>query len=172
VVNRKSELTNISVTERVELLERQLRFWRVMVLLVAGSCFGVLAGRLSAAPERLTARIVSAQQFDVLNASGRVVVRMNQDPGDPTGVAGGMVFMYPNQKAAISIGLNEKYGPSVSLLDTDGRIRAHMVFASDGPAVELDDDAHRPIIAMEVRTQGPRFKVFDKSLTKYVWVAP
>jgi hypothetical protein len=171
VLNRK-KLANVSLADRVERLERQLGFWRLSVVALTCLSLTVLAARLSAAPERFTARIVAAQQFDILNASGQVVGRMNQDPGDPTGVSGQMVFMYPNQKAAIHIGLVPKYGPSVSLLDTDGRIRANIIFGPDGPAVELDDDAHRPIIAMEVRTQGPRFKVFDKSLTKYVWVAP
>ncbi len=82
------------------------------------------------------------------------------------------MFIYPNKKAAVQIGLGSKYGPAVSLFDTDGRTRADMIFTADGPAVELDDDAHRPIIAMEIRAQGARFKVLDKSLTKYLWVAP
>jgi hypothetical protein len=165
-------MTTSPLVERVENLERQLRFLRLSLVFLAVLCVTVLATRLRATTDRIDARIVSAQQFDILNVEGKVVGRINNDPGDPTGFSGGLVLMYPNHKAALSLGTGGKYGPGVSLFDMDGRARAMMGFAPDGPAIDLFDEAHRPIISMEIRSKGPRFKVFDKSLKKYVWTAP
>jgi hypothetical protein len=166
------DMETTALSERVERLERQIKFWKLSVFVLFVLSATALTTRLFATTDRMDARIVAAQEFQILNASGKVVGRMNEDPGNPTGFSGGLVFMYENQQPAISMGIETTYGPHINLHDTDGRTRASVSFGPDGPAVDLFDKAQRPLIAMEIRDKGPRFKVFDKSLTKYIWTAP
>jgi len=164
-------MTTNLLAERVEHLERQQRFWRLSFLCLAVLCLAAFAAHLNAAPDWIEARIVAAQQFDLIDAKSRVLGRMTRDIGDPNGGAG-FFLLYPNEKPAVGMQLGSKIGPGVSLFNAEGRLRASVSFNDEGPAVELFDEANRPIIAMEIGKKGPRFKVFDKSLTRYVWTAP
>lgn len=164
-------MSTTSFEERVGKLERQLRFWRLLVICLAVACLAAFAARLNAAPSRLEARIIAAQQFDLIDANSRVLGRMTRDIEDPGGGAG-FFLLYANQKPAVGMQVDGKNGPTVSLFNSDGHSRAMISFSNDGPAVELFDEANRPLIAMEIGQKGPRFKVFDKSLTRYVWTAP
>lgn len=164
-------MTTSPLAERVEHLERQLGFWRLSVLCLAVLCLAAFAARLNAAPDRIEARIIAAQQFDLIDANSHVLGRMTRDIGDPGGGAG-FLLLYPNQKPAVGMLLSSGLGPRVSLFDADGRSRAAVSFSDLGPRIELFDEARRPIIAMEIGKKGPRFLVFDKALTRVVWAAP
>jgi hypothetical protein len=124
------------IIERVERLERSLIFWRIGAVCLLLVCFGISAARLTAAPDELEARIITAQEFNLVD-HGRVLARLVGDPTNPNG-GGGLVLMYPDQKPALGIQLDDKFGPAVALYDDDGS-RGYISIRLDqyGPAIDL-----------------------------------
>ena len=84
----------------------------------------------------------------------------------------GFLLLYPNQKPALGMQLDNKLGPAVTLFNSDGHETVSIRSDPNGPAINLADESHRPVIAMQILKNVPKFAVFDKSLTKYVWEAP
>src|ERR1700682_2937827 len=103
---------------RIAKLERQLRFWRVLVALLAILCAVGITTHLRAAPTRIDAIAVVAHEFDLVNASGRVTARLASDPTNPD--SPNLVLKYPNDKPAMLLGIDNKTGVSISLLNSEG----------------------------------------------------
>jgi hypothetical protein len=162
------EDTKISV--RLDKLERQLNFWRTLMVFLVILCAAIIATHLRATPTRINATTVVAQEFDLVNAAGRVTARLapldSDNPDLPT-----IVLKYPNDKAAILIGVESKSGSSISALSNNGQPRATMGEHADGPAFTLFDEDDKLRVAANAKGQATQIAIYDKN-TKRIWVVP
>jgi hypothetical protein len=165
-----SAMNNEELVGYVERLQRQIRFWRILVVLSLLVSLGVAVSRLSASAERIDAKAVVAQQFELVNSTGRIVARWAQgDPVDPN--AAELLFKYPNDKQAAAVGVLGGE-PFFTVFNTDGHSRATLTESSEGSEIDLfDEEGHVRIIA-KVKRSGPEIMILNKSMTKKIWVAP
>jgi hypothetical protein len=104
-----------------------------------------------------------------VNASGRVTARFAPLPDDPDSPY--LVLKYPNDKPAISIGVESKSGSSISVHSNNGQPRATMGEHADGPAFTLFDEDDKLRVAAVAKTQTTQIAIYDKN-TKRIWVVP
>jgi len=163
-------MLNNSLEKRIGRLESQVRFWRLIVVALAVLSLASLAERLSAKTERIDATAVVAQEFDLINAKGRITARLTDDPANPDAPL--LAFKYPNDKPALTVGLFGEQGPAVSVFNKDGAERASLGQGPQGPSLYLfDNDGHVRIIA-DIDKEGPQIMILNKAMNKKVWVAP
>src|SRR5208282_4567508 len=110
------------LSPRLNRLERQLTFWRVLTVLSFTICAVTTATRLAADTQwikatRVDATAVVAREFDIVNASGRVTARFAPEPDHPDFPR--FVLKYPNDKAAVDIGVNGEGFATISLLNSE-----------------------------------------------------
>jgi hypothetical protein len=160
----KNEDATLSV--RLDKLERQLNFWRALVVLSVLVCGASIATQLRAAPTRIDATAVVAHEFDLVNASGRVTARLASDPTNPD--SPNLVLKYPNDKPAMLLGTDSKTGASISLLNSEGIPRVMLNESADGPAISLFDENDRIRIELDALKPGPQISVYDKARKRTV----
>jgi hypothetical protein len=157
------------LTQRLDRLERQIKFWRILTVVLTAVSLAALVSRSTAKPLRIDATAVVAEEFDLANPNGRIMARLVPDPADPN--APGLVFKYPNNKAAAEIGVSQS-GPFVSLFDTDGKSRAILAEAANGPSLALlDVDGNLRMLA-HAENKKPEIIIYGNSITNKMWVAP
>lgn len=125
-----------------------------------------MATHLKAAPARIDATAVVAHEFDLVNASGRVTARLVSDPTNPD--SPNLVLKYPNDKPAILLGIDNKTGASISVLNSEGNPRVIMNESADGPAISLFDENARIRIELDALRPGPQISVYDKARKRTV----
>jgi hypothetical protein len=158
---------NLSI--RLDKLERQLNFWRVLVVLSVFVCGVSIDTQLRASPTRIDATAVVAQEFDLVNPSGRVTARLAPLPDNPDSPY--LALKYPNDQAAISLGVESGSGSSFSLLSNDGHPRVLLGEHADGPAISLYDEDDKLRVAANAKGQATQIAIYDKN-TKRIWVVP
>jgi hypothetical protein len=157
------------VEQRLDRLEQQIRFWKILTIILAAVSVTALVSRASAKPLRIDATAVVAEEFDLANADGRIMARLVHDPADPNAPA--LVFKYPNNKAAAIIGVSNG-GPSVGLFDTAGNSRAMLTEFSNGPSLSLLDTDGNLRVLVHAQNKNPEAIIYGKSIADKVWVAP
>jgi hypothetical protein len=151
---------------RLGKLERQVNFWRILTVLSLILCAARLASHLGAAPTRIDATAVVAREFDLVNENGRVTARLAPLPDNPDSPY--LVLKYPNDKAAISIGVENKSGSSINLLNSDGEPRAILHENTNGPALSLFDEDRRIRMELDALRPGPQISIYDKAKKRTV----
>jgi len=159
-----TEEANLSI--RLDKLERQLRFWRALVILSVLVCGVSIASQLRAVPTRIDATTVIAREFDLVNPSGRVTARLAPLPDNPDSPY--LALKYPNDKAAISIGVESESASSVSVLNGNGLPRIFMHEGANGPDLSLFDEDGRPRIIVDAFTPGPQISIYYKARKRTV----
>jgi hypothetical protein len=159
---------------RLHKLERQVKFWRTLVILSGLLSAAGVATHLEANPNwikttRVDATAVVAKEFDLVNASNRVTARLIPNPDNPDFPA--LVLKYPNDKPAALIEVDDEAGSSISLLNSDGRPRAILKESTNGPALSLFDENSKLRITATARGDASQIAIYDKS-TKRIWVVP
>jgi hypothetical protein len=86
-------MSTLLLAERLDRLERQVNFWRMLTPFFAALCLAALASGASAKTERIDATAMVAQEFDLVDSSGRVTARLAPDPEDRA--KPGLVLKYP-----------------------------------------------------------------------------
>ncbi len=147
-------------------LRRQLLLYRGLVIVLGLLFVGAVATRLGAAPTHIEATVVSAHEFNLVNATGRVTARLTSDPSNPD--SPNLVLKYPNDKPAILLGIDNKTGSSVSLLNSNGLPRAIMSEDANGPSLTLFDEADKIRIVLDAGRAGPQISIYDKNRKRTV----
>jgi hypothetical protein len=166
-------MDNDLLSRRLDKLERQMNFWRTLTVLSLILCAAGAVTHLEANPNWIKttrdATAVVAHEFDLVNATGRVTARLAPLPDNPDSPY--LVLKYPNDKAAISIGVESKSGSSISVLNSDGHPRALIGEHADGPAFSLFDEDDKLRVAAVAKRQTTQIAIYDKD-TKRIWVVP
>jgi hypothetical protein len=157
------------IEQRLDRLEQQIRFWKVLTIIVAVVSVAALVSRASAKPLRIDATAVVAEEFDLANPNGRIMARLVPDPADSNAPA--LLFKYPNNKAAAIIGVSNG-GPSVTLFDTAGNSRALLAGFSNGPSLSLLDTDGNLRVLIHAQNKKPEAIIYGNSISDRVWVAP
>jgi hypothetical protein len=157
------------IEQRLDRLERQIRLWKALTIILAAVTVAAFVSRASAKPLRIDATAVVAEEFDLANPNGRIMARLVPDPADSNAPA--LVFKYPNNKAAAIIGVSNG-GPSVGLFDTAGNSRAMLSEFSNGPSLSLLDTDGNLRVLVHAQNKKPEAIIYGTSLADKVWVAP
>jgi hypothetical protein len=164
-------MQDADLSTRLDKLERQLRFWRTLTGLTLILCAAGVATHLGAAPTwikttRVDATAVVAHEFDLVNTSGRVTARLAPDPDNSDFPR--FVLKYPNDKAAVDLGVNDKTFASISLFNNQGNPLAIMTEHGKGPAFTLFDEESRIRIELDALNSGPQISIYDKDRKRTV----
>jgi hypothetical protein len=159
-------MENDSLSHRLDKLERRLTLWRALVVLLAILCAASIATNLRAAPTRIDTKAVFAQEFNLVNAAGRVTARFAPDPDDLNSPY--LVLKYPNDKAAISIGVEGQSESVVTVLNNKGEPRAILHESTNGPSLSLFDEEKRLRVDVDAFTPGPQISLYDKARKRTV----
>ncbi len=159
---------------RLDKLERQVKFWCILAAVLAIMCATGIATHLEANPNwikatRVDATAVVAKEFDLVNASGRVTARLAPNPDNPDFPT--FVLKYPNNKPAVFVEVDDKFGSSISVFSTNGQPRATIKQSADGPSLSLFDEDDKLRIAVVAKGQATQIAIYDKN-TKRIWVVP
>jgi len=159
-------MNNDELSARIDKMERQLHFWRILTFLSLVACATATAASLGADAQslkamRVDATAVVAKEFDLVNAGGRVTARLAPDPDNSN--LPEFVLKYPNDKPAVHISVNNKTFPSISVLNSDGAPRAMMNESADGPSFSLFDEDDRIRIVLDAGKSGPQISIYDKA---------
>jgi len=130
-------MENDLLSLRVAKLERQLKFWRVAVVLLAVVIAVSVVGRLTALPTQSEAAAVTAHEFNLVNKSGRVIGHWGAIPNDSDFPV--FELNYPNDKQAVFLGVKTATEAGVGVLDINGRVRALMAEDAYGPTLSVSD---------------------------------
>jgi hypothetical protein len=167
-------MQDADLSVRLGKLERQMKFWRSLTVLSLMLCAAGVVTHLEANPNwikttRVDATAVVAREFDLVNATGRVTARLAPLPDDPDSPY--LALKYPNDKPAISLGVESKSGSSISVHSNNGQPRATMGEHADGPAFTLFDEDDKLRVAAVAKGQSTQIAIYDKD-TKRIWVVP
>jgi hypothetical protein len=151
---------------RLDKLEHQMKFWRTLTVLSLILCAAGAITHLEANPNwikttRVDATAVVAREFDLVNATGRITARLAPLPDNPDSPY--LVFKYPDDKAAISIGVENQSASSISLLNSDGHPRAIVHESANGPDLSLFDEEARIRMVLDAFRTGPQISIYDKA---------
>jgi hypothetical protein len=165
------QVTESEILARLTKIERQVRIWRTLTLLSVICCAAAAAPRLDASSQwlkvfRVDANAIVAQEFDLVNPSGRVIGRLAPDPKDAN--SPNLVLKYPNDKAGILLGVDNTNGPSIGIFDSKGETRAMMYEHENGPALTLFDENNRIRIEVDALNPGPQISIYDKNRKRTV----
>jgi hypothetical protein len=156
---------------RLAKIERQVRTWRTLTFLSVVCCAAAAAPRLAASSQwlkvfRVDANAIVAQEFDLVNPSGRVIGRLAPDPADAN--SPNLVLKYPNDKAGILLRIDNTNGPSIGVLDSKGQPRATLYENPNGPALTLFDESNRIRVEVDALNPGPQISIYDKNRKRTV----
>jgi hypothetical protein len=157
------------LSSRLDNLERRVNFWRTLVVLLVILCAASMVSQLRAAPARIDAKAVFAQEFNLVNSAGRVTARFAPQPDEPDFPY--LVLKYPNNQPAVSIGVESESASTIIALNNNGHPRALMSEHEDGPAVSLFDEGDKLRVAMVAKGAATQIAIYDKN-TKRIWVVP
>ena len=74
---------NDAMNARLDRLQRQVAFWRAWVVIATIASIVGVVSHLAAAPTRIDATAVVAQEFDMVNAAGRVTAQADGRDWEP-----------------------------------------------------------------------------------------
>ncbi len=159
-------MTEINLLVRLTKIERQVRVWQGLTFLAILVGSSAIAVRLNAAPSqwlkvfRVDANTIVAQEFDLVNPSGRVTARLVPDPKNAD--SPNLVLKYANDKPAILLRVDHD-GSSLSMLDNNGQPRATMSEHANGPSLTLFDEDDRLRIDVDALNPSPQISIYDKA---------
>jgi len=162
-------MSTAPLIKRLDRMERQIKFWKSLTIVLAAVSLATLVSRASAKPLRIDATAVVAEEFDLANPDGRIMARLVPDPDDANAPA--LLFKYPNNKAAAMIGVSQS-GPFVSLFNTEGHNRAMIRESATGPSLSLFDKDGKLRVLVHAQNNNPEITIYDKFISEKLWTAP
>lgn len=135
-----TEMEIMKRLERVEHDNRRLKGFALAALVLTAALSAIYA-------TQPPAQTITAHEFDVVDGSGRVRVRMTVLPsGEPK------ILLYdPQGKARVGMGVNASGGAVIGFADAQGNTRVGMgVLQSGMPDIRLYDSQGKPRMEMEV----------------------
>ena len=141
------------ISDRLDHLEKSVKLWRGLTGSIAVVCVAAIClGSSQVGPETIKARKVVATDFEVVDASGKVV-------GDIRAVAGGATLSLYGETGKIQVILGAM-GTSGVLVVSDRDGNANVVLrAGDSEKVEGVTDEYGSAITMKDHTKDIRLKI-------------